>query len=273
MDAVELIRKRVAWCEAEGVEILCCPEAVLGGLADYAADPADIAIDVESGQLDAVLTPLTSDTVTTILGFTETAGTGELYNSAAVFHRGSVIGIYRKLHPAIRKSIYRAGERIPVFHVGGLTFGIVICNDSNHVEPASIMASQGATVLFVPTNNGLPPEKADVVVDARNADIARAVENGVWVIRADVAGRTADLVSYGSSGVVDPGGRVLQSAQRLTEDLLVADLATAPRERRRGWDGAVTDESAVDGQSGTRRVSSVPSTRLIPWRSLRAGES
>ena len=161
MDAVELIRKRVAWCEAEGVEILCCAEAVLGGLADYAAHPADIAIDVESGQLDAVLTPLTSDTVTTIVGFTERAGTGELYNSAAVLHRGSVIGIYRKLHPAIRKSIYRAGERIPVFHVGGLTFGIVICNDSNHVEPARIMASQGAAVLFVPTNNGLPPGKAE----------------------------------------------------------------------------------------------------------------
>ena len=76
MDAVELIRKRVAWCEAEGVGILCCPEAVLGGLADYAAHPADIAIDVESGQLDAVLTPLASDTVTTILGFTETTGHG-----------------------------------------------------------------------------------------------------------------------------------------------------------------------------------------------------
>ena len=68
------------------------------------------------------------------------------------------------------------------------------------------MASQGATALFVPTNNGLPPEKADVVVDARNADIARAMENSVWVIRADVAGRTADLVSYGSSGIVDPDG-------------------------------------------------------------------
>jgi hypothetical protein len=37
MGAVDLIRQRIAWCEVEGVEILCCPEAVLGGLADYAA--------------------------------------------------------------------------------------------------------------------------------------------------------------------------------------------------------------------------------------------
>jgi predicted amidohydrolase len=90
------------------------------------------------------------------------------------------------------------------------------------------MASQGATALFVPTNNGLPLEKADVVLGARNADIARATENRVSVIRADVAGRAAGLVSYGSSGIVGPDGTVLQSAQRLTEDLLVADLGIAP---------------------------------------------
>jgi predicted amidohydrolase len=231
MEAVELIRRRVDWCEAAGVEILCCPEAVLGGLADYAARPTEFAMDVESGQLGAVLRPLASDTVTTILGFTEISGTGQLYNSAAVFHQGAVAGVYRKLHPAIRKSIYQAGDRIPVFKVDGLTFGILICNDSNDPEPARIMASQGATALFVPTNNGLPPKKADVVVDARNADIALATANSVWVIRADVAGRTADRVSYGSSGIVAPEGTVLQSAQRLTEDLLVADIDTAPRER------------------------------------------
>jgi len=226
MAAVELIRRRVEQCEAAGVEILCCPEAVLGGLADYAARPAEFALDVESGQLRTVLAPLASDTVTTILGFTEISA-GELYNSAAVFHRGAVAGLYRKLHPAIRKSVYRAGDRTPVFTVGGLTFGIVICYDSNFPEPARLMASQGATALFVPTNNGLPLERADVGGDARKADIARARENSVWVIRADVAGRTRDLVSYGSSGIVDPEGTVLQSAQRLTEDLLVAELKTA----------------------------------------------
>ncbi len=105
MEALELIRERVEWCEAEEVQILCCPEAVLGGLADNAARPTDFAIDVESGQLAASLTALASDTVTTILGFTEATGTGHLYNSAAIVHRGSVVGVYRKLYPAIRKSI------------------------------------------------------------------------------------------------------------------------------------------------------------------------
>ena len=229
MEAIGLIRKRVHWCESEGVEILCCPEAVLGRLADYSPCPTDIAINVESGELGSALMPLASDSVTTILGFTEITGSGHLYNSAAVFHRGSVVGLYRKLYPAIRQSIYRAGDRIPVFMVGGLTFGIVICNDSNYLEPARSIASQGATVLFVPTNNSLPGAKADVASHARNVDIACAKDNSLTVIRADVAGRMAGLVSYGSSGIVDPDGTVLQSAQRLKEDLLVSDLICTAR--------------------------------------------
>src|SRR5215213_3480816 len=94
MDVLGLIRAQVTWCESEGVEILCCPEGVCGGLADYAMRPTDIAINVEAGQLHALLAPIASDRVTTILGFTEIDRGGRLYNSAAVFHQGSVIGIY-----------------------------------------------------------------------------------------------------------------------------------------------------------------------------------
>src|SRR4030095_2663527 len=59
--AVSLIREQVQWCESEGVEILCCPEGVLGGLADYATQPAAFAIDVESGELQTALAPLASN--------------------------------------------------------------------------------------------------------------------------------------------------------------------------------------------------------------------
>ena len=224
LEAVDLIRTRVEWCESHSVVILCCPEAILGGLADNAADPGKFAIDTRGDQLARALAPLASDTVTTIVGFTEVTGTGRLYNTAAVFHKGSVIGLYRKLYPAINRSVYDAGDRMPVFQVGRLTFGIVICNDSNYPEPARVMASQGATALFIPTNNCLPPETADVAAHARNVDIALAIENNVCVVRADVAGRANGMVSYGSSGIVDPHGNVLQSAQQLTEELIVADL-------------------------------------------------
>jgi predicted amidohydrolase len=181
MDILPLIREQVTWCESNGVEILCCPEGVLGGLADY---------------------------------------------SAAVFHKGSILGIYRKLHTAINKSIYVPGNKMPIFTVGDLTFGIVICLDSTYDEPAKVMVSQGASALFIPSNNGLPPAKGgpELVSISRKTDIARAAQNQVSVIRADVAGRNNGFVSFGSSRIVDASGTVLQSAQQLVADLIVAEI-------------------------------------------------
>ena len=224
-DAIDLIAVQVRACESIGVEFLCCPEAVLGGLADYASQPYEIAIDVKKGQLQRALAPIASDTVTTILGFTE-IDDGRLFNAAAVVHRGVVLGVYRKLHPAINRSVYEAGHDTPVFTAGDLTFGIVICRDSTYHEPARIMAERGATVLFVPTNNGLPPAKGgvEIVEHARETDIARARENRVAVIRADVAGRVEGLVSYGSSGIVGREGAVLRTATQLEAGLIVAEI-------------------------------------------------
>ena len=234
MDVLALIREQVQRCEAIGVEILCCPEAVLGGLADYADRAASVAISAEGDRLNEVLAPLASDTVSTILGFTEIDRMDRLYNSAAVFHRGSVVGVYRKIHPAINRSVYEAGHEMPVFTVGALTFGIVICRDSIFPEPASVMASRGAAAIFVPTNNGLPPTKGgpEIVGEARRCDVTRATENEVAVIRADVAGRSGDLVSYGSTEIVSREGVVLGSARPLEVDLLVADIAVTPSGRR-----------------------------------------
>ena len=49
MNALALIHARVRECETEGVSILCCPEAVLGGLADYSENPAPFTIRSDHG--------------------------------------------------------------------------------------------------------------------------------------------------------------------------------------------------------------------------------
>jgi len=220
------MQKRVRECEAKGISVLCGPEAILGGLADYSDDPSRFAIRSNDGQLPAVLSPLASDTVTSIVGFTELGSDGALYNAAAVFERGRVAGIYRKIHPAIRRSVYAAGSQIPVFRTGVLTFGAIICNDSNFPALAREIAAQGATVLFIPTNNGLPNERVSPRLNeaARDVDVALARENRIWIVRADVAGRNAKLTSYGSSEIVDPDGIVVQQAGILSTDLLIAEI-------------------------------------------------
>ncbi len=226
MEAIRLVAGQIRICESAGVGILCCPEALLGGLADYCGRPADIAINVANGQLQAVLTPIASKTVTTIVGFTEAGADGQLFNAAAVFSRGEVVGVYRKRHPAINRSVYEPGTATSIFQVGNLIFGVVICRDSTYPDLARTMATRGAAAVFVPTNNALTPTKGgvDVVEHARRTDVNRAAEDGLAVIRADVAGRVDGLESYGSSWIIEPGGFMLRAATPLEPDLLVADI-------------------------------------------------
>ena len=238
MEVIERLREQVAVCEAERVEILCCPETVLGGLADDAREPSELAFGVENGAIEKVLTPLTSDTVSTIIGITESSESGKLYNTAVIFHRGTVMGRYRKVYPAVNHSVYSAGVELPVFTIGTLTFGIIICNDTNYLEPSRVMAAKGAAALFVPTNNCLPTEKANVVVRARSTQIARAVENGVSVVAADVAGRQGTSVAFGSSNIIAAHGTVIASSTPFVEDLLIADIDPSPDKKMRGWDSS-----------------------------------
>ena len=225
--ALDLVCEQIEWCEAQNVTVLCCPEGMLGGLADYAPDPRAIALNVASAAFDAVLSRLASDRVAAIIGFTELDDRGRLFNSAAICRNGRLTGLYRKRHPFINRSVYQAGDTMPVFTMDGLTFGVNICLDSTFPESARLVASKGATALFVPTNNGLPPGRADerIVAEARALDARRAMDNGLAVIRADVTGRAGDLTACGSSGIVAPDGTVLGEVAPSTIGIVVADIS------------------------------------------------
>jgi predicted amidohydrolase len=226
-DVLALIRRRVDDCEAERVAILCCPEAVVGGLADYAPDAFGRA--VPTSDILSFLAPVANARLTTIVGFTERSSDGWLYNSAAVVGHGRLSGVYRKRHPAIRRSVYRAGKDSPVFQVDSACFGILICYDSTFPELGASLASRGARVICVPTNNALPESKpsSDLVLAARACDVALATANHRWVVRADVAGMMGGLRSEGSSAIISPAGKTVSSARALSDDLLVAEIDLA----------------------------------------------
>ena len=223
LEAIGLIRQRVAWCEAEGVALLCCPEAILGGLADHARDPHAFAMSVENGQLAEVLAPLASNTVTTIVGFTETSGDRSVQHSRRlsswachrdlpqVASRDSPVRLHTR---RLRARVHDRRRHVRHHHLQRLELS----------RAGAATRANGATLLFVASNNALPPPKADVVRDARAADIAHATTLGVWLVRADVAGRAQELVSYGSSAIVDSSGGVRQTSEPFAEQLLVVRI-------------------------------------------------
>ncbi len=159
-------------------------------------------------------------------------------------HRGAVAGIYRKCHPAIRRSVYRAGEERPVFRIGGLTFGILICYDSTFPDLARDMVAQGAAVLFIPANNGLPPARADVTASTRETDVAlmmNAPHRSLGVLLA-----TLNLVAVMSAGPL-----VAQSTIRTPGMVYVSSgherwIYPGQRPDRAGWRSLAMDAIRLD---------------------------
>ncbi len=241
-EAVGLIVKQVASCERQAVEVLCCPEAVLGGLAHESdgQSPEDVAIGVDNGEVHEVLRPLMDTAMTVIVGFTERDTGGDIFNSAAVVTSGELVGVYRKVFPGYR-TVVQAGVELPVFHHGLLGYGVMICNDIWYPEPARVLAARGAAVVFVPTNSGHlgSPAAADGLrARGENLPVARAVENSTTVVVADIAGRQGERFALGSTRIVGPDGTVLAAAPPDRECLLIADVQVDPGPRGpRGWDG------------------------------------
>ena len=123
--------------------------------------------------------------------------------------------------------------------------------DGDYIEPARVLAAKGAEFLVVPVHGGHRPAK-EQAWRARgiNVLIARAVENGIPLVDADVAGWQGERVCHGTTAIIDSQGTVVAAAQPLAEELVIADVALA------GLRGGIDSElfgranPAVFGQFG-----------------------
>ena len=225
-DGVDLVLAHLVRVQSDGVELLCCPEALIGELANETDgdSPAAVALSVSSGQLEAVIAPLFGWGMTIVVGFTELGDDGHVYNAAAVISDSTISGIYRKTYPASSACV--AGTELPLFEHRGIPFGVLICNDAHYIEPARILAAKGARFLVVPVHGGHRPAKEDLWrARGTNVLVARAVENGIPLVAADVAGWQGERVCHGTTVIIDAQGTVMRAARPLEEDVIVAELA------------------------------------------------
>ena len=150
-------------------------------------------------------------------------------------------GEYRKVYPGYRTAIC-AGVDLPVLAFRDTLVGIMICNDIWYAEPARILASKGAALILVPTNSGHLHRnaKADFRLRTRaeTLPVARAVDNTVSIVVADISGEQQGRFALGSSRIIDPDGAVLSAADAQTVGLVIADIEAHSRPfDPRGRDG------------------------------------
>lgn len=168
-----------------------------------------------------------------VAGIDEAAG-GLLYNTVVVIGRdGALLGRYRKTHLPMREgeSGVTPGDAYLVFDTDFGRIGVLICWDFWFPEPARILRLKGAEIIFLAiAGDG----------DARHWDVisrARAMDNGVYLVSANVVGKSA-------SRIIAPDGEVL--AETAETGVIVADL-DLNREWRTFW--LATGPSFGEGRS------------------------
>jgi predicted amidohydrolase len=211
----------------DGAKLLCCCEGFLQGYLTDEPSARRAAIDLASPAFEALLQRLPSEPMI-VFGLIE-IDRGQLYNTAVVVHRHTLVGRYRKTHLLGRERCFQPGAQTDVFEVDGLRFGINICYDTNFPAAAKAVADLGASLLLCPANNMMPRETAEVWKEKHNPIRGeRCRETGLWLMSADVTGERDGRVSWGPTAVLTPTGEVAAQLPISEPGLLVFDL---PAER------------------------------------------
>ena len=147
------------------------------------------------------------------------------YNTAVVFNsKGELVERYGKLMLAGEKWA-TPGNHMALFELEGIPSTVIICHDERFPEFVRLPAMAGARVVYYISHEA-GMQKESKIPGYRAQLMARAVENGVFVVAANAPGNVKDNSgSHGQSRIVKDDGNILQEGSIYGEDILVETLA------------------------------------------------
>lgn len=223
-----LIEQLLDDARAEGADLVCFPEAALGGYLSSLGHHGDSRRSPEASlppalRLDgpeiARVQELAGETVVAI-GICELAEDGQTrYNTAVCLDGKTIYGSYRKVHQPLGEGMsYAAGEQYRAFDTPVGRIGLQICYDKAFPEAARCLALDGAEIILsLSAWPAARTARAENLQDDRWTyrfnlfDTARALDNQVFWIASNQSGTFGSLNYVGNAKVVDPGGNVLAS--------------------------------------------------------------
>lgn len=187
-------------------------------------------------------------------------GSGVYYNTLALVGPQGVIGTYRKIHSYIAEPRWaRDGDLgFPVWETPLGRLSAVICMDAMYFESTRIAALHGADVILFPTN----------WLEERCPSswwMARALENGVYMVAANRSDIERGAEFSGGSCILNPDGSI-QAALDDGEGIVYGEIDLA-RTRMKAWNEAEALGDRLEDRRPALYTSLVHNTYL--WEPLR----
>jgi predicted amidohydrolase len=228
-ESVARARGAIADAGREDALVVCFPEAYVPGYrsAGKALPPPDEQFLARAW--NAIADAARQSGVGVVLGTERVVDARPCIAALVIDEAGTILGMQEKvqLDPSEDAS-YVAGAERRIFHIGPLTFGIVICHEGwRYPETVRWAARRGAQVVFHPHFHEPEPGafRPTVFADPRNtfhekAMLCRAAENNIWFASVNCACEG----SPSTSAVIRPDGSVLAWQPYGVPGLLIADL-------------------------------------------------
>ncbi|MFH1059118.1 MAG: NAD+ synthase [Pseudomonadota bacterium] len=226
---LELIREQIDRARQRGADLVTFPELAICGYPpeDLLLKPRFLKDTAKAlGQVVAAATGITA-----VVGFAE-HNQGQVYNSAALIHDGSLLAIYRKVElPNYgvfdEKRYFSPGQGCVFAQVRGLRLMLTICEDVWVAGSQAELCAQNRLPQVV-VNISASPFHAGKLALRRQVLARFATNTGAYVCYNNLLGAQDELVFDGGCLVISPQGEMVACARRFEADLLVSDLALSP---------------------------------------------
>ena len=248
---LERVRTIAEGCSADA-DVVVFPEACLSGYF-LEGGVAEAAVSVE--RLADALGPAAADAPDLVVGFYE-RWRRRLYNSVAYLEPVHGAWVVRHTHRKMFLPTYgvfdearfvEPGTEVEAFDTRFGRMGMLVCEDAWHALPSTILAVGGAEVIlivsaspardFTPSDGGRPLnlERWDRLAPTM------AIEHGVFVAVAQLAGSEGGKLFPGGSIAVGPDGEVLARGPLFEETSTMAAFEATAIDRARATAPLLSD--------------------------------
>ena len=243
------LNKGIELAAKAGAKLVCLPELTL---SRYPADrkptgvPSAIAEELDGPTMAFAKAAAENYGVHVHASLYEASGLadGRGYNVAILVNpEGELLGYTPKTHIPVTAGYYEDKyfapgpndpDPYPVYDLEIGKYGLPTCWDEWFPEVARAYSLAGAEVLVYPTAIGSEPDHPDfdTALLWQQVIVGNGIANGTFMVVPNRWGFEGALNFYGTSFISDPYGRVLVSASRDQDEVLVADLDL---DQRRDW--------------------------------------
>ncbi len=145
-----------------------------------------------------------------------------IYNTAYYINsNGEILNKYRKIHLFKLMDEHKylsSGTELKAFQTEFFKAGTMICYDIRFPELARKLSIDGATILLIPAEFPEPRKN-----HWRILNMARAIENQVYVVAINRVGQDQNSTFFGSSMIIDPWGEIVAEGGP-DEEIIIADI-------------------------------------------------